>query len=60
MENLELNIKANKFWNELSQDDKLKLVLEYRFWEGFSNYLYDYIPEDLKAVLRLKIEANDI
>jgi len=60
MKNLELDIKASNLWNDLSHDNRLELLSNYQFWDGFSNYLYDYIPEDLKAVLRLKIEANDL
>jgi hypothetical protein len=60
MENIELDIKTEKYWNdELSYDDKVKLLAENNFWDGLKNYHYGYIPEDLKVILRLKIEDND-
>jgi len=60
MENTELDIKTEEYWNNgLSFEDKAKLLEENRFWDGFKNYHYGYIPEDLKAILRLRIEDND-
>ena len=45
---------ASRFWKELSPDERHKLVLENNFWDGFINYLYEYLPEDLKKIIRLK------
>lgn len=55
-----MNNEANKFWTDLSYDDRLKLLQEYNFWRGFCNYLYQYIPNDLKAIIRLKIDCNGL
>ena len=50
------DIKAYDFWTNLTIEDRVKILLENRFWCGFSTYMYEYIPEDLKSILRLKIE----
>jgi hypothetical protein len=57
--NTEMHIKTKIYWDNLSKDDRLKLLEEYNFWSGLSDYLYDYIAEDLKRLLSLKIDLND-
>jgi hypothetical protein len=57
--NTEMHFKAKDYWNNLSKDNRTKLLQEYNFWLGFSDYLYDYIPEDLKTVIVLKVDIND-
>lgn len=47
--------KAHKFWIDLSVDEKVKFLSENNFWGGFSHYLYDYLPDDLKNLILLKI-----
>lgn len=56
----EQEIKVIKFWNELSYDDRVKLLQENGFWNGFVNYNYQYIPNDLKDIMLLKIAINDV
>lgn len=60
MINDELNIKVKTFWDNLSIDDRIKILSNYQFWDGFSHYKYEYIPEDLKTILMLKIECNEL
>jgi len=55
----EIDIKAEKMWNEMFHVDKLNLLTENRFWEGFGVYRYNYIPEDLKNILRRRIEEKE-
>ena len=43
-----------KFWTELSHDERVEFLSENCFWTGFSHYLYEYLPEDLRAVILLK------
>jgi hypothetical protein len=50
------DVEAYYFWNKLSYDDRVKLLSEWNFWVGFSQYLWEYLPEDLKEKLRLKID----
>jgi hypothetical protein len=57
--NTEMHFKAKCYWHDLSKDDRLKLLQENNFWIGFSDYFYDYIPEDLKMIISLKIDLND-
>jgi hypothetical protein len=55
----EIEFKAFDFWNNLSVEDRTKILKEYNFWLGFSNNLYPYIPEELQTIIMLKIEANE-
>jgi hypothetical protein len=57
--NTEMHFRTKLYWNNLSKDDRLELLQKYNFWSGFSDYLYDYIPEDLKEAISLKIDLND-
>lgn len=54
------NINAIEFWNELSKEDRTKLVSENDFWGGFSNYKFEYIPEELRLIIVSKIEDKRI
>jgi hypothetical protein len=58
MKHPELDINAKKFWDEMSQVDKLNLLAKNRFWEGLNVYRWVYIPEDLKDIIRRRIEEN--
>ena len=53
--NIEAYYKAKDYWNNLSTDDRSKILSEYNFWQGFSTYLWEFIPEDLKTIVVLKI-----
>jgi hypothetical protein len=57
--NTEMHYKAKEYWNDLSKDKRTEILLQYNFWLGFSDYLYEYIPEDLKSLIVLKIDIND-
>ena len=52
MEYIELDIKAQEFWNKLSVDNKTKLLSNNGLWEGFLTYKYKYLPEDLQTILK--------
>jgi len=49
--NTALYFHAKEYWNLMSEDDRLNLLLKYNFWMGFKTYLWDYIPEDLKTTI---------
>jgi hypothetical protein len=55
----ETDIKAKKLWDDMSIEIRVKFLLYIQFWEGFSHYLYEYLPEDIQDKLRLKIVKND-
>ena len=55
----EMHFKTKLYWNSLSKDDRVELLQKNNYWTGFSDYLYDYIPEDLKMIISLKIDLND-
>jgi hypothetical protein len=57
--NTEMQIKSKTYWNDLSKDERLKLLQKYNFWDRFNEYLWEYIPEDLKRLISLKIDLND-
>jgi len=54
----ETDIKAKDLWVRLSPEVRVKLLGYFQFWDGFSNYLYEYLPEDVKGILRHKIVSN--
>jgi hypothetical protein len=59
MINPEIDIKAERMWNEMFHADRLNLLAENQLWDGFSAYKYYYIPEDLKNILRRRIEDKE-
>lgn len=44
--------KNVEYWVNLSIEDKLKILSENEFWDGFSRYKYEYLPDDLKLILK--------
>lgn len=58
MENIYFNIETFELWNKMLIDDKKKLLSDYEFWDGFSGYKYEYLPDTLKYVLSLKTGSN--
>ena len=58
--NTEQENKVDKIWNQLSYEDRVKLLQENKFWDGFKNYRYQHIPNDLKEIILLKIDINDV
>lgn len=59
MDSPETDIKAKKLWESMSPENKVKFLSYIQFWEGFSHYLYEYLPEGITDKLRLKIVKND-
>jgi hypothetical protein len=54
----ETDIKAKKLWEEMPEEVRVKYLAYFQFWDGLSHYLYEYLPEDVKDRLRLKIALN--
>ena len=54
-----MHFKTKVYWSNLSKDERLKILQQYNFWNEFSDYEYEGIPEDLKKVISLKINLND-
>lgn len=51
--------KLRKYWEEeLTLINKVNLLAKNHFWDGLATYKYEYIPEDLKNVLWLKMHEN--
>ena len=46
--------KPNKFWNDLSTEDRVEFLSQNEFWDGFRHYLYDYLPSDLRDLIAVK------
>jgi hypothetical protein len=55
----EAYFQAKNLWDSLSSDDRTEILHKYNFWQGFNTYLWEYIPEDLKTVMMLKIDINE-
>jgi hypothetical protein len=56
--NTDTDFKAKKLWEELSAEQRIELLRNFQFWDGFSTYLYEYLPETLQEALRGEIESN--
>ena len=56
----ETYLKGQNYWNNLSPDDRTKFLVENLFWIGLKPYLWEFIPEDIKMKIVLKIEANGL
>lgn len=49
---------AKDYWNDLSIDNRMKILSENQFWQGFHQYIWEYLPEDLKELIVAKISSN--
>lgn len=58
MNDAETEFKAKQLWDKMSKDDKLKILSDYNVWNGFNQYLWEYIPEYLKELIVAKIISN--
>lgn len=47
-----------QYWDNLSILDREIILAENRFWDGFKNYKYAHIPEELKLILMSKIDLK--
>jgi hypothetical protein len=54
----ETDFKAKELWEKMSPELRVKYLSYFQFWDGFSHYLYEYLPEDVRDRLRLKIAQN--
>lgn len=58
MDDAETDFRAKKLWDSLSPEIRVKFLSYFQFWDGLSRYLYEYLPEEAKDRLRLKIIQN--
>ena len=58
MLNFETDSKTEIFWNKLSHDERIKLLKKYEFWDGFSRYLWQYLPDYLREAIWSTIASN--
>jgi len=56
MVNIKIDINACYYWNEMLKDERTKLLSNLNFWCGLCNYKYKYLPEELKVILRSRID----
>ena len=56
--NTNTDFKAKKLWDELSGEQRIELLHIFQFWDGFSTYLYEYLPETLQQAIMDKIDSN--
>jgi len=52
--NTEIDFNPHEYWNKLSIEERLKFLSENYFWDGFSHYLYEYLPKDVQEKILLK------
>jgi hypothetical protein len=45
---------GEKYWIDLSLENRLRLLEELDYWEGFAHYLWEYLPEQLQALIEEK------
>lgn len=50
--------RGERYWDSLSLEDRKIILAEGDFWEGFSNYLWVYLPDNIKLFILSK--ANTI
>jgi hypothetical protein len=56
--NTNTDINAKKFWEVLTPEARIELLQKHNLWNGFSQYLWEYLPECLKELIVAKIASN--
>ena len=51
----ETYLKGERYWENLSPDDRLEILQKYDFWSGFNTYRWEYLPQDLQEKIVRKI-----
>jgi hypothetical protein len=49
---------AEIYWKRLSTIEKGKLLHKYEYWDGFKDFLYRYLPDNLKAIIASFLEQK--
>lgn len=47
---------AEKYWTNICDDRRRRILEENDFWLGFTDYHYHYLPSDLKKIIEDKID----
>lgn len=58
MDDADTDFKAKQLWDKMSKDERLKILSDYKFWNGFCQYLWEYLPQHLKEIIMAKIASN--
>jgi len=47
---------GKKYWDSLSENERIELLENYDYWDGFRFYKYEYLPNDLKKIINNEIK----
>jgi len=56
MEKEKLDIE--RFWEEMSIEDRTKILQKNNCWTGVSTYFWQYIPNQIKTVIEEELEKS--
>jgi len=48
-----------EYWANLSLEEREKILKEGEFFQGFSHYLWEYLPESFQKYIENKIDSNE-
>jgi len=51
-----MKAEIEKFWEEMSIEDRTKLLKENKCWEGVNTYLWQYLPTQIQIVIEEEFE----
>jgi len=49
---------VEKFWEEMSIEDRTKLLREHNCWDGANTYFWQYLPGPLQQVVEEEYEKS--
>jgi hypothetical protein len=50
--------EIEKFWKDLSIEDKTKILKDHNCWEGMNNYLWQYLPTYVQSHIEEEFEKT--
>ncbi len=50
--------EVEKFWEEMSIENRTKLLKENNCWDGISTYFWQYIPTPIQTVIEEEFEKS--
>jgi hypothetical protein len=53
-----MKAEVEKFWEEMSIEDRTKLLKENNCWEGVNTYFWQYLPNQIQTVIEEEFEKH--
>lgn len=50
--------EAEKFWIEMSIEDRTKFLKSRNLWEGVNTYFWQYLPSEIKQQVEEELEKS--